>query len=102
MAATKIPARSNGHLPQLKPEQQLILAKIQKRILQYQVEAGQHVEEARKLTDQARAADLEFRKAAEDMAKRLGVDINAVGFDFDKLQFAKRPPTEGEGAPPAQ
>lgn len=89
--ATPKTAHSNGHFPQLKPEQQLILSRIQKRILQYQVEAGQHIEEARKLNDQARAADLEFRKAAEDLAKRVGVDINAVGFDFDKLQFVKKP-----------
>jgi hypothetical protein len=92
---TKTAARSNGHLPQLKTDQQLVLSRIQKRILQYQVESAAHLEEARKLGDQARAADLEFQKAAQDMAKRIGIDINAVQFDFDKLQFVKK-----EAAPP--
>jgi acyl transferase domain-containing protein len=88
-------ASRNGHIPQLKPEQQLVLSRIQKRLLQYQVQASQHTEEARKLVDQARAVDLEFQKALQDMGRRLGVDLNAVLFDFDKLQFTKK---EAEGS----
>lgn len=95
--ATKTPSR-NGHVPQLKPEQQLVLSRIQKRLLQYQVQAAQHTEEARKLVDQARAVDLEFQKALQDIARRRGVDLNAVLFDFDNLQFVKKEATpEGAG-----
>lgn len=77
-----------AHTKQLKSEQQLTLSKIQRRILQKQVEAKNHADKAREVMDEAKAADMEFGAAVMNFAKQLGVKLGEeYDFDFDKLQF---------------
>jgi hypothetical protein len=80
----------NGHVKQLKTDQQLALSKIQKRVLQYQVEATKFNEQARTMLEKARAADAEFIALVQGYARAYGIDANIVPFDFDKLQFKKK------------
>jgi hypothetical protein len=75
--------KTNGHIKQLKPDQQLVLAKIQRRVLQ-------HRDEARGQLDQAQAAYVELQAAISAHVKSLGIDLATVDFDLDKLQFTKK------------
>jgi len=90
-----LPATKNGHIKQLKPEQQLALGRIQRRVLQYQVQANQLKEQAQAAVDQARAADMEFGKAVQAYAAKLGVNLEEIdtAYLFDKLQFKKKEAT---------
>lgn len=72
----------NGAIRQLTQDQQFALRTIQARVWRFEAQAAQ-------LEKQARAADLEFQTALKNFAKKLGVDLNGVGFDLEKLIFTR-------------
>jgi hypothetical protein len=83
----------NGKLKLLKPDQQLSLSAIFRRIQGYQVEAGRQLEQAtlardaaKVAMDRANAANAEFQKAIEAYYKARGIDGAAVELDLDKMQ----------------
>jgi len=76
-------AEKNGHIKQLKADQQLVLAKIHRRVLL-------HRDEARSAADQSQAAFMELQQAVAAYAKTLGHDLATVGFDLDKFEFTKK------------
>jgi hypothetical protein len=78
------------------------LRTIQSRIFRHQAEAGEHTRLARAALDQAQAAALEYNKALQAYAKRLGVDLNAIAWDNDKLEFVDKPQEQPSGAEGAQ
>jgi len=90
---------SNGHLPQLKTEQQLQLSRIQKRIFQYKAAAGEIEEQKQKMIEAAKAADLEFGQLLNKFATSLNCDSTTTEFDLEKLQFKRK---EAAAAPPQE
>lgn len=83
-------AKRNGHIPQLKTDQQLTLSKIRSRALEHRYRAEALVVQARTAVDQANAADMEFHQVLARFAQALRVDPNATDFDVEKMQFKRK------------